>query len=210
MKTLLTLILTLFLLNVTAQKNTYEEAMKNALDHLKQSATTSQFMESANRFERIYELNKKEWLPMYYTAQCNIIISYQETNNEKKEAILDKAQEFLNQAFQLAPEESELFALQAFLYPSRIMIDPMTRGMELVGKMNQALEEAIRLNPENPRSYYLRAITVLNMPENFGGGAAVAKPIFEKAREKFQAFQPKTAIYPNWGWEQNEAELNKL
>ena len=210
MKTFLTLILSLFLLHVTAQRNNYEEAMKKALDHLQQSETTLQFMESANRYERNNELNKKEWLPVYYLAQCNIIISYQETNNEKKEAILDKAQEFLNQAFQLAPEESELFALQAFLYPSRIMIDPMTRGMELVGKMNQALDEAIRLNPGNPRSYYLRAITVLNMPENFGGGASAAKPIFEKAREKFQAFQPKTTIYPDWGWEQNEAELNKL
>lgn len=81
------------------------------------------------------------------------------------------------------------------------------RGVEYMGIMNRALEEAIRLNPENPRSYYLRAITVLNMPENFGGGAKIAKPIFEEAKLKFNAFQPKTSISPNWGKEQNEIEL---
>lgn len=125
----------------------------------------------------------------------------------KKDPILDKAQRFLDRAFKIAPEESELFALQAFLYPSRIIVDPMGRGVEYMGIMNRALEEAIRLNPENPRSYYLRAITVLNMPENFGGGAKVAKPIFEEAKLKFNAFQPKTSISPNWGKEQNEIEL---
>ncbi len=86
----------------------------------------------------------------------------------------------------------------------------MGRGMEMMGKMNQALDEAIRLNPENPRSYYLRAITVLNMPEGFGGGTVTAKPIFEVARQKFESFQPKTSISPNWGKEQNEMEMSKL
>lgn len=76
--------------------------------------------------------------------------------------------------------------------------------------MNQALEKAIQLNPENPRSYYLRAITVLNMPEGFGGGAAIAKPIFETAKAKFDSFQPETPISPDWGKEQNEQEMEKL
>ena len=130
--------------------------------------------------------------------------------NEKKDAVLDKAQQFLDKAFQLAPGESELFALQAFLYPSRITVDPMGRGMEYMGKMNQALDEAIRLNPDNPRSYYLRAITILNMPEGFGGGAASARPIFEVAKQKFYNFQPKTSISPDWGKEQNEMEMSKF
>lgn len=210
MKTLFAFLLAFFLFQSVSSKNKYEEAMTKALEKHKYASTTEELLNVANTFERIGSMEEKEWLPLYYVAHCYIVISYQETAIDKKDPIIDKAQHFIDKAFQLAPEESELYALQAFLYPSRITVDPMGRGMEYVGKMNHALDEAIRLNPENPRSYYLRAITVLNMPENFGGGAEVARPIFETAKIKFDNFKPVSSISPNWGKEQNEMEISKL
>lgn len=210
MKTLITLLFAIVLVSSYASENKYDEAMSQAVENLNHASTVDEFLESANTFERISQMEQKEWLPLYYVAQSYIIVSFMEPDVKKKDPVLDKAQLFLDKAFRIAPEESELFALQAFLYPSRITIDPMTRGMEYMGKMNHALDEAIRLNPENPRSYYLRAISVLNMPEAFGGGAGAAKPIFEVAKLKFDNFQPKTSISPNWGKEQNEMEMKKL
>lgn len=210
MKTIISFLLVVVFTAANAAENKYFEAMTQAVEKQKSASTIESFLESANTFERISQMEKTEWLPLYYAAHCYIIVSFMEPDIAKKDAILDKAQHFLDKAFQLAPEESELFALQAFLYPSRITIDPMGRGMDLMGKMNHDLDEAIRLNPENPRSYYLRAITVLNMPEGFGGGATAARPIFETAKAKFESFQPKTPISPNWGKEQNEQEMAKL
>lgn len=210
MKTIISLILTFIFITANALETKYFEAMTKAVEKQKSAASIEEFLESANTFERISQMEQTEWLPLYYAAQSYIIVSFMEVDVSKKDAILDKAQMFLDKAFQLTKEESELYALQAFLYPSRITVDPMGRGMELMGKMNKALDDAIRLNPENPRSYYLRAITVLNMPEGFGGGVAVAKPIFEIAKQKFENFYAKTPISPNWGKEQNEAEINKL
>jgi hypothetical protein len=210
MKTILLLFLTTILMNSTVAENKYQQAMNNAIEKLNQSTSTNEFLEAANTFERICSIEQSEWLPYYYAAYSYIMVSYQEQDLTKKDPILDKAQQFLDKAFKIAPEESELFTLQAFLYPGRMLVDPMARGMEYMGIMNQAIETAIRLNPENPRSYYLRAITVLNMPENFGGGAAVAKPIFEEAKVKFDKFQPESTISPVWGKEQNELEISKL
>ena len=210
MKTVITLLLTGVFFLSFASENKYQQAMTKAIEKLKYASVDREFLEVANAFERISQNEQKEWLPLYYFAQCYIVVSYNEGDATKKDALLDKAQAFLDKAFLLNPKESELFALQAFLYPSRIMVDPMARGMEYVAKMNKALDEAIRLNPENPRSYYLRGITVLNMPENFGGGATAAKPIFEIAAQKFDSFQPASAISPNWGKEQNDAEMAKL
>lgn len=210
MKTLMTLLMTIILVGTFASESKYNEAMSNATTKLNQASTIDDFLETANTFERISQMEQNQWLPLYYSAQSYIIASFMEQDINKKDPLLDKAQGFLDKAFKINPEESELFALQAFLYPSRITVDPMARGMEYVGKMNQALDEAIRLNPKNPRSYYLRAITILNMPEEFGGGAAVAKPIFEVAKVKFDNFQPETSISPNWGKEQNEEEMKKL
>lgn len=210
MKTIFVLLFTMLLMNSLTAENKYQQTMKSAIEKLNGAATNDEFLDAANTFERISQMEQKEWLPLYYAAYSNIVVSYQEQDFTKRDQILDKAQQFLDKAFKIAPNESELFALQAFLYPSRIVVDPMGRGLEYIGIMNQALENAIQQNPENPRSYYLRAITTLNMPENFGGGAAVAKPIFEKAKAKFDAFQAKSSIHPNWGKEQNEMELNKL
>lgn len=210
MKTLLTLIFSLAVLTTNAQGKNYQEAMASAIEKMESSETVSNFQQAANTFERISMTETDEWLPLYYAAYSFIVMSYMDQDADKIDPYLDKAQQFLDKAFKIAPNESELFALQAFLYPGRITVDPMARGMEYMPKMNAAIDKAIELNPENPRSYYLRAITLLNMPEQFGGGAEVARPLFETAKEKFDKFEPASTIHPDWGKEINEMEMRKL
>ncbi|MDX8339480.1 hypothetical protein SLH46_09825 [Draconibacterium sp. IB214405] len=210
MKTLLTLIFSVAILTAAAQGKNYEAAMTAALEKMKNSETVANFQQVANTFERISMTETKEWLPLYYASYSMIVISYMDEDVDKKDAYLDKAQQFLDKALKIAPDESELYSLQAFLYPSRITIDPMTRGMEYMPKMNAAIDKAIALNPENPRSYYLRAVTLFNTPEQFGGGAKVARPHFETAKEKFDKFEPESPLHPNWGKEINEMEMQKI
>jgi len=45
------------------------------------------------------------------------------------------------------------------------------------------------------------------MPKMFGGGKEAAKPLFQKANEKFLSFKPADVLSPNWGKEQNEQLL---
>ncbi|WP_372949900.1 hypothetical protein [Mariniphaga sp.] len=210
MKTTITILFTVLFLLAQGQESQYQKAMQKALDELNKSSVADDFISVANSFERISQTETAEWLPLYYAAYAYVVTSFEIEDVNQKEQYLDKAQQFLDKAFEIAPEESELFALQAFLYPGKIMVDPMTRGPEYMGKIYEALDKAIQLNPENPRPYFLRAITTLNMPPEFGGGPAVAKPIFEIAKEKFESFQPSTPISPNWGKEINEMELEKL
>ncbi len=138
------------------------------------------------------------------------MVSFQEPDPAKKDEMLDQAQKFLDQAMAIAPNESELYMLQGFLYPSRINIDPMARGMKYIGEMNKALDKALELNPDNPRVYYLRATMTLHTPEAYGGGAAKALPLYRAADEKFRIFKPKTELSPNWGKEICEAELKNI
>lgn len=209
MKTTITILFTVLFLLAQGQESQYQQAMQKALNELNQATTADNFIAVANTFERISTAECGEWLPLYYAAYACIVPSFEMTDASQKDQYLDKAQLFLNKAFKIAPEESELFALQAFLYPGKIMVDPMNRGPEYMGKIYEALDKATQLNPENPRPYFLRAVTTLNMPVEFGGGPAVAKPIFETAKEKFESFQPATPLHPNWGKEQNELEMQK-
>lgn len=210
MKTFVAFLISAFMLLSAGAQSKYDKAMQNAIEQLQGSVSLNDFQDAANTFERIAASEKNEWLPGYYAAYSYIIMSFTAQDATQKDAYSDKAQAFLNEAFKLAPEESELFALQAFLYPARIMVDPMNRGMMYFESLNSAIDKAIALNPENPRPYYLRAITILNMPPEFGGGAEAAKPLFEKARDKFNSFKPETPISPDWGKEQNEQEMSRL
>lgn len=192
------------------QQDRYQQSMLRAIERVNSASSINEYQDAANIFERIAQAEKTEWLPLYHAGHIYVMIAIEEPDLKAKDHYLDKAQEFVDRALKNAPDESELFALQAFIYPIRMSIDPMVRGMELFDRLNAALDRAIRLNPENPRGHYLRAITTLNMPEAFGGGPAAAKPIFVTAKEKFDNFKPESPLWPDWGKEHNEEELNKL
>ena len=210
-------ILTLFLiavllgaLSVHGQENRYTTAMLTAIEKMEQAYYPADLTESANQFERIATAEKSRWMPYYYASYCLISMSFDEKDGNKKDQILDRAQELLDKAMELEAEQSELYTLQAFLYPSRIMVDPMGRGMELIGKMLASLETAKELNPDNPRAYFLEGVNKLNLPPSLGGGADVAKPILEEALIKFEAFANEDPLWPGWGEEATRAELEKL
>lgn len=190
--------------------NSYVLMMSKSIEKLFQASSIPEYIEVANQFERISKIETEEWLPLYYSSFAYVMISFQETENARKDAALDQAQKCLDQAFRIESGESELYVLQAFIYPSRINIDPMGRGAIYMGALNKSLEQALGLNSENPRAYYLRATMTLHMPEAFGGGAAKALPLLLLAKEKFEHFQPKSAIHPNWGKEMCDTELEKI
>jgi hypothetical protein len=211
MKTrLMILTITFFSICAWGQEERYTAAMKSAIETMDQATEPAEFMEIAGRFERIANAEKSRWLPFYYASYSLVVMSYDETAGGERDLILDRAQELLDRAMELEPEESELHVLQAFLYPSRIIVDPMGRGMTYIEKMFASLETARKLNPENPRIYFLEGVNKLNLPLSMGGGAEVALPILEEALNKFEAFSSSDPLWPRWGEDATRAELEKL
>ncbi len=105
--------------NGNSQGNKYQETMLKTLSLMDQAAGNEDYLDCANTFERIAEAEKDRWIPYYYGSHCCILISYSEADGTKKDLILDRAQLLLDKATLLAPEESEIHVLQAFLYPGR-------------------------------------------------------------------------------------------
>ena len=192
------------------QEDRYTSAMKSAIEMMDQASDAGEYVESANQFERIVTAEKTRWMPYYYASYSLVVMSFDESDGGQKDLILDRAQELLDRAMELEPAESELHVLQAFIFPSRIMVDPMGRGMIYMEKMFGSLEKAKSLNPENPRSYFLEGVNKLNLPPSMGGGADVAKPILEEALVKFEAFTNEDPLWPGWGEEATRTELEKL
>ena len=61
--TLLILTISLFSICVWGQEDRYTTAMKSAIEMMDQASESGEYVESANRFERIATAEKSRWMP---------------------------------------------------------------------------------------------------------------------------------------------------
>jgi hypothetical protein len=117
-------------------------------------------------------------------------------------ALLDKA----DAAATDDTAKSEIFTIRNMVATQQMLVDPQSLYMTFGAQAGQDLEKAKTLNPNNPRVYYLQGMGLFSTPEQFGGGKAVAKPLFQKAVDLGQAEQAKP-LYPHWGLDMSKAML---
>ena len=199
-KTILSLIIICFCSTTFAQSDKYVPAMKKNIAMLDSAMQKGNAKELANNFERIGDAEKFQWLPYYYAAYCNIISTYTEKDKSKVDPIADKGEELIIKAEGLAGKEnSEIAVIKSMIASTHMMVDPQSRYMQYGAASSSNIEKAKALDPTNPRPVYLEAQAKFYTPEAFGGGKAVAKPLFEKALVMFDTFKPATELHPTWG-----------
>lgn len=184
-----------------AQNPQYENAMKGFLMKMSAAKSPEAYQAVANAFERMANTETKEWLPRYYAAFNYIMQAYTTPEKDKADAILDQADKHLEQAAALTQSE-ELLCLSAWCKSARINVDPMSRGAKYGREAALLLEQAKKVNPNNPRIYFLQGQSAFYTPEAFGGGKNKAKELFQKAIELYGTFQVQNEFMPNWGAEQ--------
>jgi hypothetical protein len=182
----------------------FVKAMQETLVQFGKAKTPTEMQAVANRFEMIGKNAPKEWLPNYYAAFCYTLLSFMETETEKRDKLVEKAETLINN---LGTENDEIFVMRAMVAQANLAIDGQSRWQKQGAIFSENLEKAEKLNPENPRIYYLKGNNLFYMPEAFGGGAKTACPEWQKAKTRFETFKPQSDIYPNWGKEQNDEYL---
>jgi hypothetical protein len=192
-------ILSVFFTKTFAQNPAYVSAMENAVGLLSEFENIENNKQAVSQLERIAAAEPKEWLPNYWAAYGLANLSYAETDADKKDIILDKADKFLAAAEKLQPKNDEIEVMKAYLASARMTVAPQDRWQKYGGMVAKSLQNAIKLNPENPRAKLLEAQGIYYTPEAFGGGKKKSQPIFEEALNKFSKFKPASSIAPNWG-----------
>lgn len=185
----------------------YEKAMGQALQDFTKCQTAPEFRNVANQFDRIGNVAKDEWLPLYYRAYCFVVMSFvDQTDGDTKDAYLDEAEKSIDRMLEMASEESEVHALQAFYYNGRLMVNPQVRGMKYGMLSGQAVGKSLKLDPSNPRAQYGQIQNEMGKAQFFGqdvdGFCAQAKI----AHDSFDAYPLATEFHPKWG----KRELKKL
>lgn len=198
-------IIDLFIVACSYAQHEADSAMYNAgIGLLNNAKTTENYLEAGFYFEQLVTQYPKQWLVLYYAGLAYIQASYQALVSKDKDKLIDKAQPLIDKAFSLKPNEPELYVLQAFLYQSRLQVNPEIRGLTYSQKADASLKKAVTADPTNPRAYTLMAYNVYYTPGMFGGGAKNALPMFLRAKEKYLAFTPALPFMPHWGEPENQ------
>ncbi|MBN2244804.1 MAG: tetratricopeptide repeat protein [Candidatus Aminicenantes bacterium] len=141
---------------------------------------------------------------LYYVALCdyrlaNYYIASQEM--EKAETYIQESKIHLLKAMEIDNEFGELDALYAYMLGFEIALD-QEKAMSLGLQIFQYMEKALDKSPDNPRVHYLKGISELYTPVQYGGGADAATKTLGRSVELFAKENITEGYLPSWGKEE--------
>lgn len=183
---------------VSAQTGTDQLLEEKIIQVQKPNLSLTEAQRLANELERLALARKNDWHAQYYAAYAYVELANL-SGKRAIDALCDRAQEFLDQAFKIRPKESENHVLKAYLLSARMNVNPMFRGASMGRDSKTELDRALELNPNNPRAHYVRAMGIYFTPAVFGGGKTKAKPHLDTSLRIYRNYPGKTPIDPHWG-----------
>jgi hypothetical protein len=186
-----------------SQSQQFSGAMGEALGQYANCKSIDDFQALGNRFGLIANNEKTEWLPLYYQAHCYIIMSFMEPSDAaKKDNYLDMAEKSITKMIELAPKESEVFALQSMLYSARLVVNPMERGQKYSALSAQAVGMALGLDANNPRAKFIKLRNDMGSAQFFGKDPKEYCPQASELLASWDSYKVKSQLYPAWGKDQ--------
>jgi hypothetical protein len=196
-----------FVVSTAVKSQSVDVSLTEAYSAFDAATTYPQYLSATNRFKLIAKQNPQYWLANYYAALSLAIVSFQEPDNDNKDPMLDEADAFFMKIKSLDSTNDEVAVLGGLLAQARLSVAPESRHGKYGSMANIYFATAKKLNPDNPRIYYLQGNFLFYIPKVMGGGAEKALPLFQKAGELF-ADDPSCMLRdidtPYWGKEIND------
>jgi len=196
-----------FLLSIclTVHAQTFEESLSDALVKFERTDTLQRKLASVNRIDLIKNKWSDRWEAYYYGAYTKLVVSYLLSDEKQRDGLIDQAETEIDKvkAFHKLPDD-ELSVMDAYVANARIAVKAGSRWRKYGSIFDAKLEEAKKVNANNPRIYFLKGQSLFYTPKAFGGGAKKALPYFEKAATHFAGESKEGLDKPHWGNSRNE------
>jgi tetratricopeptide (TPR) repeat protein len=207
-KSILILITTLSLFAYKAQSQTVDSALTQTYNMFGNAKVYPQMLAASNQFKLIARQWPDNWITNYYAAWSIAVTSYAEPNSDKKDAMLDEADTYFKKIEKMDSTNDEVAVLAAFIASARISVAPMSRYGTYGKISHNYLDLATKINPNNPRIYYMRGNALFYTPKMFGGGPDKALPLYEKAASLFPN-DSQDIEKPHWGMKINQDKIDE-
>jgi hypothetical protein len=202
MKTIIT-VFAFFICSLLSAQSQFEQGMGRAMQLWGEGKDT----EAVATFERIASVEKTNWLPNYYIAFINTINAFGTKDKEKVNALLTKAQDAIDNASAISPNNSEIMVVQAMLYTAILIQDPMTNGQKYSPLVMQQYSKALAINPNNPRAVFSKAEFEIGGAKYWGTDTKPMCAQIEKSIQLFANFKAETPFSPKWGLDRAQEAL---
>jgi hypothetical protein len=163
--------------------------------------------EASDLMERIAAAEKNNWLPNYYVSLINTTEAFNPANKEKVPAMIIKAQNAIDNATLISPNNDEIMVVQAMLYTVVLLQDPMTNGVKYTGLVMEQYGKALAINPNNPRAVFSKAEFEIGGAKYWGTDTKPMCAQIEKSIQLFANFKPETPFSPKWGLDRAQEAL---
>ena len=163
--------------------------------------------EASDLMERIAAAEKNNWLPNYYVSLINTTEAFNPANKEKVPAMIIKAQDAIDNATLISPNNDEIMVVQAMLYTVVLLQDPMTNGVKYTGLVMEQYGKALAINPNNPRAVFSKAEFEIGGAKYWGTDTKPMCAQIEKSIQLFANFKPETPFSPKWGLDRAQEAL---
>jgi hypothetical protein len=202
MKTII-ITIALFISSFLSAQTSYEQGMGKSLGLWGEGKA----QEASDLMQRIAGAEKSNWLPNYYVALINTTEAFNPVNKEKVVALLDKAQNAIDAASLISPNNSEIMVVQAMLYTAILVQDPMTNGQKYTGLVMEQYGKALAIDPNNPRAVFSKAEFEIGGAKFWGTDTKPMCAQIEKSIQLFANFKPETPFSPKWGLDRAKEAL---
>ena len=197
------IIITAIVLGITFSSNAggsaYEKTMGKTIGEMYATNDLAAFDQVANKFARIGDAEKSEWLPYYYGALTYTFKAFRINDLQEKDAVLDQALVVLDKAYAIEANNSEVISLHGFINMIKIGVDPGTRGQSLSPGIYADFGKAMKLDPKNPRATLFMAQMQYGTAQFFGSGVEEACQMVESSIVLFESTEGEESLMPSWG-----------
>jgi hypothetical protein len=202
MKTIITSF-ALFICSLLSAQTQFEQGMGKAMQLWGQGKDT----EAVATFERIASVEKTNWLPNYYIAFICTIDVFSAKDKTQVPALLTKAQNAIDNATVISPNNPEIMVVQAMLYTAILVQDPMTNGQKYSGLAMEQYNKALIIDPKNPRVVFSKAEFEIGGAKYWGTDTKPMCEAVAKSIELFANFKPESQFHPSWGLDRAQETL---
>lgn len=193
------LLITVFSISVQANDR-FKTAMLTNLEAWGKAKSPADYEQVRNKFVRIGDAEKTQWLPYYYAAQMYILEGFRVKDKAKIKLLLDQADQLMDKAAQMdGAIEAEFLILKGLRNTVLVASDPAVNGPKLSAPTMALYKKALALDPKNPRATYLSAEFEMGAAKFFGKPLDPYCKKFDEALELFKNEKPKSEIHPAWG-----------
>lgn len=181
-----------------ASENNYQTLMTKYVFQLDSAQNVDQYITLKNIFDRIIEMYPQEWLPVYYSAYCNIQVVYCNQKANQNQSFLDEAKQNLDKISRnKEADQSEINTMYGYYYNALILLNPKENGQKYYSQVMSYYQKAETQNPQNPRPIFLSALFNRNLPSFLQNGKDYCQEL-DRADLLFQN-STQELLYPHWG-----------